>query len=420
MDSELEIAARLGVAALAGLAVGIEREWSGHATGPHARFAGARTFLLLGFVGGMAGWLLTVEWDAAATVLLAGAALLAVAAFVVAARAGGEAVDGTTEAAVLAVLAVALMAGLGHKQLAAGAAAVMVVVLREKGAIHRFVTRIGDIEMRAALQFAVLALVLLPLLPEGPYGPYGGIEPRKLWMVVLFLTGLNFAGYLARRAFGSHQGYAITGLLGGLSSSTATTLTFARQSRTEPAAGEALAFGVVGACTVLLPRVLVISLALNPPLAAALLPFTIPPLLTGAAMVVLGLRTAGRPVEVPEPELQNPLRLGAAVVMALALQVALTLVAAVRQHIGETGVLPTAALLGLTDMDALTLSMNRLGQLADQLPLAARAIAIGIVSNTTLKLAAAIGLGRGRFRPRVVAGLGILGLASIASLWLFW
>src|SRR5882672_4540514 len=157
MESELDIALRLAVAALAGLAVGIEREWSGHATGPRARFAGARTFLLLGFVGGMAGWLLTLNLDAAATVLLAGAALLAVAAYIIASRAGGEAVDGTTEAAVLAVLAVAVMAGLGHRQLAAGAAAVMVVVLREKGAIHRFVTRIGDVEMRAALQFAVLA-----------------------------------------------------------------------------------------------------------------------------------------------------------------------------------------------------------------------------------------------------------------------
>jgi uncharacterized membrane protein (DUF4010 family) len=106
--------------------------------------------------------------------------------------------------------------------------------------------------------------------------------------------------------------------------------------------------------------------------------------------------------------------------MAVGLQLALTAVAVVRQYVGDTGVLPTAALLGLTDMDALTLSMNRVGLGADQLSLAARAIGIGVISNTVLKLAAALILGRGRFRPRVAVGLAVLGLASVAALWIFW
>jgi uncharacterized membrane protein (DUF4010 family) len=420
MESDQLTAIRLAVAALAGLAVGIEREWSGHATGPGARFAGARTFLLLGFVGGMAGWLLDQGHTAAGTVLVAGAALLAVAAYLVASHPGGEAVDGTTEAAVLAVLAVALLAGLGHLQLAAGAAAVMVLALREKGAIHGFVTRIGDVEMRAGLQFAVLALVFLPLLPEGPFGPYGGIEPRKLWTVVLLLSGLNFIGYLARRVVGGRRGYTVTGLLGGVTSSTAVTMAFARQSQEHPAYRRDLALGVIGASTVLLPRLLVVSLALNPALMLALLPFLLPPLVLGIAMVALGLRSSGDSAHTNEPAMVSPLRLGAAIAMAVGFQVAFTGVAIVRQYFGDAGVFPTAGLLGLTDMDALTLSMNRLGSAPDQLWLGARAIAIGVVSNTVLKLLLTVVLGRGDFRPRAALGLIALGAASAAALWLFW
>ncbi len=308
LEADFDVAARLAVATLTGLAVGIEREWSGHAIGPAARFAGARTFLLLGFVGGVSGWLAVQGHTAVAAILLGAAGLLVVAAYVMASRPGGEAVEGTTEAAAVAVLAAAVLAGLGHLQLAAGAAAVLVLVLREKGTIHAFVARIDDIEMRAALQFAVLALVLLPVLPNGPYGPYNSFQPRQLWLVVLFLSGLNFLGYLARRVVGEARGYAIAGLLGGLSSSTAVTLAFARQSRETPERGAALATGVIGACTILLPRVILVSFAINPDLALAFLPLAVPPFLVGAALV--GYRLWGETEAAPRRGIRGTTRCG--------------------------------------------------------------------------------------------------------------
>lgn len=420
MPVDLVTAMRLAVAAFAGLAVGIEREWSGHASGPAARFAGARTFLLLGFIGGVAGWLADQGLLAPATALLSATGLLIVAAYVMAARPGGEAVEGTTEAAALAVLAVAVIAGLGHLQLAAGATAILVLALREKGTIHQFVKRIDDVELRAGVQFAVLALVLLPLLPEGPYGPYGGVEPRKLWMVVLFLVGLNFLGYLARRVVGNHRGYLITGVLGGLSSSTAVTLAFARQSREARAPGPALAAGVIGACTALPLRLLAVSLVLNPALALAFVPFAVPPLLAGAAMVAVALlRVRRERTTSAEPD-ANPLRMGLAVVMAVGFQLALWGVAVIRAQFGDRGVLPTAALLGLTDMDALTLAMNRLGTNPETVWLGARALGIGMLSNTLLKLALALFLGQGGFRLRAALGLLGLGGVGLAALWIFW
>jgi uncharacterized membrane protein (DUF4010 family) len=403
---------------LVGLAVGIEREWSGHATGPAARFAGIRTFLLLGLLGGAAGLLLARGYPGAAAALLAGGAALSVAAYVVASQTAHQ-VDGTTEAAALGVLAVAAMAGLGLPAHAAGATAVMVLALGEKAAIHTFVRQIGEVEMRAALHFAVLALVFLPLLPEGPYGPLGGVRPRALWIVVLIVSGINFAGYLARRAVGETRGTAVTGLLGGVISSTAVSLAFARQSRERPFAGRPLALGVLGACTVLVPRLVVLTLALNPALTWVALPGLLPPLLAGAALVAAGfVRTRAEADQASAPETRTPLRLASAIGLAVGFQAVLMLVTFVRDRFGAPGVLTSAAFLGLTDMDALTFSMSRLAADTGLLQLAAQAMLVGVVANTALKLTLVLGLGQGDFRRIAGLGLTLIGAAAGGGLWL--
>lgn len=355
-----------------------------------------------------------------ATALLAGGAGLAIAAYLTAARrALPDAVDGTTEAAALTVLALGLLAGLGELRLAAAVGAVIVLALREKSAIQGFVRRLGEVELRAALQFAVLALVLLPILPEGPYGPLGGVHPRELWLVVLIVSGLNFGGYLARRLVGETAGTAVAGILGGLVSSTGVTLSFSRQSRDEGHRSAALALGVVGACTTLLPRLTVLTLALRPALAPLLVPLFLPPFLLGAGLVAFGLRrTAGRGDGRPEPEGRNPLRLGSAMALALGFQAVLMLMHWVNGQFGTGGVLASAALLGLTDMDALTLSMVRLAADPGLAAVAAGAMGIGVLANTLLKLGVVLSLGGGRFRWQAALALAGLALGSLAGLWL--
>jgi len=294
----------------------------------------------------------------------------------------------------------------------------MVLALREKSAIHGFVRRLDEVELRAALQFAVLALVLLPILPEGPYGPWGGVRPRELWGVVLLVSGLNFVAYIARRAIGETHGTAVAGMLGGLVSSTAVSLTFARQSRIRPASAVPLALGVIGGCTVLLPRLLVISLVLRPALAATVAPFFMPPLLVGVLLLGLGLRRAGPANGSPAPEGRSPLHLGSAILLALGFQVVLLVMALIRERFGEIGVLTSAGLLGLTDMDALTLSMTRLAAEAGMLQLAALAVAIGTLSNTLLKLTVVVTVGQGAFRRRAGLSLLLLAVASGVGLWI--
>ncbi len=417
--TELVIAQNLAVAALAGLAVGVEREWSGHASGPAARFAGVRTFFLLGLLGGLAGWLTVLVHVAAGIAIVVVAGLLIVAAYATAARRSVEAIDGTTETAALVVLALGVIAGLGEIRLASGATAVIVLVLGEKDAIRRAVTRIGDVEMKAALQFAVMALVVLPLLPTGPYGPGGAIRPRDLWGVVLLFSALNFIGYLIRRAVGDERGYPVAGALGGIISSTAVTLAFARQSRVEPDRAAPLALGAVAASVVLIPRVLLITTALNERFAVRASMALGPMFLAGAVMVWLWWRrdrTHETPVALPSDA--NPLALGVAIRMAIAFQIVLVLIEVARTQFGTTGIFAGAALVGLTDVDALTLSMSRLGRESSMAILAAQALLIGIVVNTALKSGLAIVLGAPEFRRRVVPALAVLAVTGAAGWWL--
>ncbi len=176
------------VAILGGAAVGVERQWSGHASGPEARFAGVRTFSLLGAIGGLSGIFWTWGVTGAATVLLAAIGALVVVAYAIASR---RDIDATTEVAALVVIAAGTMAGLGHIEVASGTVAVTALLLFEKSRLHNLITRVASEELLAAFRFAVMAVVILPLLPEGPFGPLGGIRPRALWLLVLFFSGLS-------------------------------------------------------------------------------------------------------------------------------------------------------------------------------------------------------------------------------------
>lgn len=396
------------IATLGGTAVGLERQWSGHADGPGARFAGIRTFTMLGAVAGLSGWLWRGGLTVPGAILLAGAVALVTAGYIAASR---HDVDGTTEVAALVVLSAGVLAGTGWFRLASGITAMTCLLLVEKSRLHTLAQRVDDTGLRAAARFAVMALVVLPLLPEGPYGPLGGIQPRELWALVLFFSGLSFLGYVARRLVGPDHGYVVTGLLGGLVSSTTVTFTFARLSRGDPALARALACGAVAANAILYPRVIVAVAVMNPALIYPLLALLASPALIaaiGAASGASRLYASGTP-DLPQ---RNPLQLGAALQMALMFQVVMILVQTAQVVWGRVGVITSAAVLGLTDVDALTVAMARGVAEAGSIELAAVAIAIGILANTVLKLALALFLGEARFRMIAGGTLAIMVLAA--------
>jgi len=412
VTTDLPTLSGIVVAALGGAAVGVERQRSGHASGTHARFGGVRTFTLLGAIAGIAGWLITIGLAGIALALSAGAVALIIAGYVAASR---HDVDATTEVAALLVVAAGIVAGMGWLALASGSIAVTTLLLVEKSRLHALVGRLDDEELRAAARFGVMAIVILPLLPEGPVAQLGGVKPRELWMLVLFFTGLSFAGYLARRTFGAQHGYPLAGALAGIVSSTTVTFTFARLSRDEAALSRALAVGTIAACTILFPRVLIATLVLDVTVARTLLPYLMAPFTVGVLAFVLGLR---RKADVPHPidKPRNPLQIGPALQMAATFQAVLFAIEWVRHAFGDLGLLVSGAVLGLTDVDALTISMARSASSGVAPEVAARAIAIGILANCILKLSLALTFGTSQFRRVGGIALAAMALAIAVSI----
>ena len=401
----------LVVAILGGAAVGVERQYSGHATGPEARFGGLRTFTLLGSLSGIAGLLIGAEMPIPATVLLAGAMALLVAAYIVSSE---RDVDATTEVAACVVLGAGVLGGLGQVRLSAALTTLTVLVLAEKPRLHRLVASLDEPTMLAAARFAVMSAVILPLLPEGPFGPGPGVRPRELWMLVLLFTGMSFVGFIAQRATGA-AGYPLTGLLGGLVSSTSLTLTFSRLSKSHRGHDTPLAAGVIAASAVMFARVAVAVAVLNIAILPVLARYVAAPFVVAVAAIVLAWRSLRGP-EGEATQLKNPLQLRAAIEMALLFQIVLFAVYYMREWVGETGLLASGFVLGLTDVDALTLSMARSARAGTSIDAASRAIAIGIVSNSLMKAAIAFGIGTGRFRWQAGGALLAMAAAGAAAL----
>jgi len=415
METHIEAVAGLAIAALGGLAVGLEREWSGHATGPNARFAGVRTFTLLGALAGLSGWLWSNQFQTPAIVLLAGAIVLIVVAY---AAAAPRDADATTEVAALVVVGSGFIASIGAWAIAGGVVAIMTLLLVEKSRIHEIARRLDDSSLRAAVRFGVMAVVILPLLPEGPFGPWGGIRPRTLWLVVLLFSAMSLVGHLARRSAKGASGYSIAGILGGVISSTAVAFSFSRLSRSERDQGSALASGVIGASTFLFIRVAIAVAALNPALARVAIPFFGLPFVVGAAITAIALWKNTKVVATRDSKNGNLLQFWTSLKMAGVFQVMLYVVHGLTELWGNRGLLVSGAVVGFTDVDALTVSMAR-GEPDVSLEIAACALAVGIISNTVLKLGIVLTLGEGRYRWLASGGLLLIALALAASIALY-
>jgi uncharacterized membrane protein (DUF4010 family) len=400
------------IAALGGAAIGLERQRSGHASGPRAHLGGLRTFTLLGLIAGAAGWMWVADLRPMAIILIAAAAALVVAGYVSASRTD---IDGTTEVAAVVVLTAGSLAGAGQLWLGGGLIAVTALILSEKTVLHEMAGRLDAAGLRAGFRFAVMAIVILPLLPEGPYGPMGGMRPRQLWMLVLFFSGLNFLGYIARLLAGARNGYLVTGILGGIVSSTNVTWTFARLSGVESAFGGPLALGVLGACGVMYVRMMLATVVIHAEVGVALAPYLAAPFAVACGVMAYGMRRRSS-AEVDLAASSNPLNLRSALQLSLLFQIVIFAIHVARHYGGDRGVVVSAAVLGLTDVDALVVSFSQSARSTLPVASAALAISVGALSNTLLKLALAASLGRGRFRWLAGIGLGAMAVAALVSI----
>ncbi|WP_035354092.1 MgtC/SapB family protein [Edaphobacter aggregans] len=388
----------IAIAALGGAAVGVDRQRAYRENEPGA-IGGLRTFTLLGTVAGVCGFLI-----ANALITLGVVILASTAAMVLIVRLGAGRIprDATTEVAAMAVLVSGVTAGLGHLGIAAALYAWTLLLLIEKSWLHALVNRIGLIELEAAAQFAAMGLIVLPLLPSGDFGPRGILNLRSLWTLVLVFSGISFAGYLARKAMGAKIGWVLTGLIGGLISSTQVALSFSRDSRSHPESYVPLSGGVMAATSVSMLRVCILCLLLRPALAIATFFYVIAPLSIGVLFTVYSLRRPSS--ERASLEEKNPLRVLTAAYLALIFIAAQYLVTFARAWFGNAGMFGSAGLLGSVDIDALVASLAPMVRRGMETSEAARVIAVGILGNTAVKCAIALIWGKNAFRKSTTLG----------------
>jgi uncharacterized membrane protein (DUF4010 family) len=414
----LTLALRFAAALGLGVLIGLERERSQ----PDTRFAGVRTFGLISLAGAMAAYFDGfLDQRALAVALFAAVAALVVVSAVTTARQGDIGI--TTEVSALLAFLLGFLCVSGNVTLAAGLAVASGGVLSLKQWLHGLARRIETEDVEATLKFAIVTVIILPLVPNQTYGPppLDVINPYQIWWMVVLISGLNFASYILVKVVGAEHGIGLTGLLGGLVSSTAVSLGFAQRSRTQPEQAPALALGVLLAWTVMFFRVVVLVAVLAPGLARRLaLQMGALGLLSLAIVLVLRRRlrdVAGERASVSAGA--NPFELGEAIRFGLLFAVVTFAAKAAQLYLGDAGLYLAGALAGLTDVDAIALSMAQLAQRDPaSLATAARTILIAVLANTLVKGGMTIFLGGPALRGVMLPITGVLLAAGAVVAWL--
>jgi uncharacterized membrane protein (DUF4010 family) len=408
----------LGAALGIGLLIGLQRGWQERDLPEGSRVAGLRTFALTGLLGGVLGVLLPRygAWPLVAG-LLSVALLLAVSYWQTASA--QKNLSATGAIATLLTLVLGAFAASTSIALAFAAAVIAAVLLDLKPTLHGWLRLIQQSELSAALQLLVLSVVILPNLPNESYGPYDALNPFELWWAVILIAGLSLSGHFAIRLTGSQRGILWTGLLGGLASSTATTLALARHARGQPELAGTAAAGSLAACGVMFFRMAVLIGVIQP---ALLRTMGLTLIVSGVVLLVLGLRQWRRTGSQSGGEgpatMASPFGLGTALGFGLFLALMSVLVPSAKEWLGDSGIYVLSAISGLADVDAIVISLAR-QQGEGALPAATTAVALGLaaLSNSVVKASIAWSAGDATMGRQVTTGLGLSLLAGAAAAW---
>lgn len=404
-----QIAVSLGL----GLLVGLERERR------ESSIAGIRTFPLISVFGticaylsiSFGGWIL-----AAGLLCLSGILVFANLAKIK----NGEVDPGmTTEIAALLLFGIGALVAVGKMPVAVVLGGVMVVLLHVKDPLHRFASAVGERDMHAIMQFVVLSMVILPVLPNENYGPFGVWNPFKIWLMVVLIVGISLGGYVAYKIFGAKAGTLLGGVIGGIVSSTATTVSFARRATTDASLATLGALVIMIASCLSYVRVIVEIgavapgnfLEIAPPIAAMLLI---------CMLIAGGLFFLASKKKVTMPEQKNPAELKSALVFGGLYAVVLLGVAVGEEYFGDAGLFVVGVISGLTDMDAITLSTAQLaagGGVSTRT--AWSVILVASMANFIFKFGIVAALGSRELASRVAMAFGaaLVGGALILLLW---
>ena len=418
IDLDLATLQNFAIAILIGALIGIEREKRRET---ETTIGGIRTFVLLATLGAVGGFLSTQfesVWPLLIVVIVAG--ITVVAGFLIDADDREGRIGLITELAGIAVTLLAGLATLNYPLLAVCLGIIVAALLAYKTPLHGLIDRIGWDDIFAGLRLLIASFIILPLLPDRTVDPWDALNPRKLWLLVVMISGLSMIGYVATRWLGPGRGTVITGLTGGLASSTAATLAFSRQSKDNDGAPAAqmLAIGTLIAWAVMFARVMVISFAVYPALLRELaVPMTAMGLacLASAGVLLWRQRSGAASSKAVEIAVSTPFTLTQAAKFGLLFAAILLVVKIVSDLDLPGGLYVVAALAGLTDVDAISLSMAQHARGGAML-VATIAIVIATLANTAVKAGMAASIGSAGYRRLILAATGLIAVAGAAAI----
>ncbi len=382
----------MALALALGLLIGVQRGWVLRSRTAGTRFAGIRTFALLGLAGGLAGYLQD-QAQATAAVLLAATAGLVLLGYYRATE-HTKRTSGTAALVALLTVACGYLAGLGQEMLATIIGVIMVALLSMRRQLHGWVTSLNEAEMIAISRFALIALVILPLLPSGPYGPFGAWNPRQLWLVVVLVCGFSFAGYVASRRLGASRGTIATAAAGATVSSTAVTAALAARLRDGDGDPAILGAGIAAASVVMFLRVMVLVGAIAAFALPTFMTLMIPGLLASVAGTVWLLARVDKTAETTaqQADLRNPFDLKPALLL-MALVMALSVASRwVLERYGDAGLATVLALSGVVDVDSAIITMGGLPPATLTPRIAGLVLLPPILLNTLFKAGVAVSI----------------------------
>ncbi|WP_045463981.1 MgtC/SapB family protein [Vibrio hyugaensis] len=391
----------LFIALLLGAIVGTQRGWVMRNSVEGSRVAGIRTFSLVGLLGGLIGILAKIYTPLLLGFALIALVILACIAFVIQQK-KSEDISITGVVSLVITFVLGSLAVSGEAVLAAAAAVITAVVLDNKKELHQALQRLQEYELDAALRLLLISIVLLPLLPNQAYGPWKALNPYEIWWMVVLIASISFVGYFAIKIGGAKRGILFTSIFAGLSSSTALTLQFSHLSREQEGISPLLASGILLSCGTMFPRLLIVLSVLNPQLVSLLWPIVL------VMMVALYLPAwwIWRRSEVEKIEQSNkqtnPLALQSALFFGVVLAIIMLLSHALSDWFGSAGILVLSAVSGITDVDAISLTLGRQSTQSLAIDVAVLGIFIAASVNTIVKMGMVLMIGARQLWAKVV------------------
>ena len=406
----------LGIAFGLGLLVGLQRQSS------NDQMAGVRTFTLVAILGVVTGFL-TRDFDNPYILPAFGLAitfLMLMANYVQSKKEPDTSVGQTTEVALLLMFAIGAYLVLGDQVIAVVIGGSLAVLLYIKEILHNFIDRLKDKDLSAIMTFVGISLVILPVLPNETYGPLDVLNPHDIWLMVTLIVGISILGYFVYKWVGKKAGMISNGILGGVISSTATTVSYARYSKNSQSIGKIAAFVILAATTVSIIRVIVeIGIVVPQKLPQLILPFVVLFVFMSILSFILfyTISKDNNQEEMPEPK--NPAQFKSAFVFGILYGLILLAVAFTEKEFGNSGLYIVSIIGGLAKKDAITLSLANSIKGGMATELGWRLIMTGVLANFAFKIVIVAVLGNRKLTLYLGAAMLLSIIVGLLMIWIW-